>query len=151
MSLSPADLSYVAALVDSFARLKVREVHETPLPEVTIQGRIAALPWLADLTGVKIIEITKGYNRHQCTDHCPQAHTRIESLTGRWVLTGARATIVLFNVLPYLRVQRREALQLVGTGQTIGYKTNVVNDMKRLGWEAPDLRKQPRARVELAQ
>lgn len=146
-----ADLSYAAALIDSFGTLKVREVHETLLPEVIIQGKIAALPWLAEITGVKVIEIRKGYNRHQCTDHCPQAHTRIESLTGRWVVTGARATVVLHNVEPYMRVQARKARDLVEAGQAIGYKTNVVNDMIKLGWQVPDLRKQPRARMEMVQ
>lgn len=151
MSRSPADLAYVAALVDSFGALSVREVNGALLPQVTIQGSHEVLPWLAEITGVKIIEIRKGYNRHQCTEHCPEAHTRIESLTGRWVLTGARATIVLYNVNGFMRVQARKARDLVEAGQGIGYKTNVVNDMKRLGWQLPDLRVQPRARLELAQ
>jgi hypothetical protein len=151
VSLSPAELAYAAALIDSFGTLTVREVNGALLPQVIIQGKIAALPWLAEITGVKIIEIRKGYTRHQCTEHCPEAHTRIESITGRWALTGARATVVLFNVEPYLRVQGRIARDLVEAGQGIGYKTQVVNDMKRLGWQLPDLRVQPRARLELAQ
>lgn len=149
MALTEPDLAYAAALVDSFAALRTRRAGDTELPEVTIQGKIAALPWLAERTGVKIIEVTKGYNRHQCSDHCPQAHTRIESTTGRWVMTGARATIVLYNIAPFMHVQARRARDLVEAGQEIGYKTNVVNDMTRLGWMVPELREQPRARVEL--
>lgn len=147
--MNPADLAYAAALIDSFAVLNVRDVHDTALPQVTIQGKIAALGWLADITGVKVIEVTKGYNRHQCSEHCPDAHMRIESTTGRWVVTGARATIVLHNVAPYMRVQGADARRLVEAGQQIGYKTQVVNDMVRLGWAVPELRTQPRARIEL--
>lgn len=147
--LPPADLAYAAALVDSFAVLTTRRVRETELPQVTIQGKIAALPWLAELTGVKIIELVKGYDRHQCSEHCPDRHMRIESTTSRWQLTGARATVVLHSIEPYLRVQARTARSLVDAGTGIGFKTDVVNDMVRLGWTIPELREQPRARTAL--
>ena len=148
MKLAPADLAYAAALIDSFAVLTTRRVGEAELPQVTIQGKVAALPWLAEVSGVKVIEVAKDYARHQCSEHCPDRHTRIESTTRRWQLTGARATVVLYSVEPYLRVQARTARGLVEVGQGLGFKTDVVNDMTRLGWTIPELRSQPRARIE---
>lgn len=148
MSLEVADLAYAAALVDSFAVLRVREYRGTGLPEVTIQGaRIAALDWLAESTGVKVVVIGKGYNRHQCSEHCPERHTRIDSATRRWQVTGARATVVLAAIEPYLRTKGREARELIDAGRAIGYKGNVVVDMAALGWPIPELKDQPRARV----
>lgn len=151
MSLSPADLSYVAAVVDNYAKLTTRVVHSDQLPVVTIQGKLNVLHWLAEITGVSLMTLDKDYVRHQCTEHCPDKHMPIVSWTYRWQLTGARATVVLYNIEPFMRVQAREARDLVELGRTVGFKTNVVNDMTRLGWHAPDLRKQPRARLEIQQ
>lgn len=146
-----ADLAYVAALIDQFGRLKTRTVNDTELPEVLIQGRIPALEWLAGLTGTRVVEINKAYARHQCSEHCPDRHTDIVSVTGRWVVTGARATVVLYNVGPFMRDEgkRHLASTLVWQGQTVGFKGNVVNDMAARGWAVPELRNQPRARIEL--
>lgn len=146
-----ADLAYVAALIDQFGKLRTRTVSDTELPEVLIQGRIGALGWLAELTGTRVVEIRKAYARHQCSEHCPERHTDIASVTGRWVVTGARATVVLYNVGPFMRDEgkRHLASTLVWQGQTVGYKSDVVNDMARLGWRIPELRDQPRARIAL--
>lgn len=151
MSLPERDLAYVAALVDSLAVLRVREYRGTPLPEVTIQGaRLAALDWLAGLTGVRVVVIGKDYTQHRCAAHCPDRHTHVQGRTRRWQLTGARATVVLAAVEPFMRVQGREARQLVEAGRAIGWKGNVVADMAALGWVVPELREQPRARLALA-
>lgn len=150
MTLSTADLAYAAALVDAFAVLRIRDVKGTELPEVTIQNsRITALDWLAETTGVKVVRIGKDYRQHRCADHCPDKHTHVEAVTRRWQVTGARAVIVLHAVEPFMRVQGRQARELVGTGRQNGYSTGVVNDMTRLGWAIPELREQPRARVQL--
>lgn len=146
--MEPADLAYVAALVDSFAVLRLRDVNGTALPQVTIQSkRVASLDWLAEVTGVAVMGIAKDYSKHQCTDHCPDRHMRIEASTRRWQLTGARATIVLHAVEPYMRVQGRDARQLVHEGLAAGYKGDVVIGMRGLGWPIPDLKDQPRARI----
>jgi hypothetical protein len=84
-----------------------------------------------------------------CSDHCPDQHSDVSSVVGRWTVQGVRATIVLHTVAPYMRVQGRRARELVEVGRGVGYKTNVVNDMRARGWALPPLREQPRARVEL--
>lgn len=148
--IGDADLAYAAALLDAYGRLSSRTLPSgTDLPEVVVQGRIGALGWLADLCGVKVVEIEKDYNAHRCAEHCTAKHMHVASMTQRLVLSGARATIVLHAVQRFMRVQGRQARELVGAGQVLGYKTGVVNDMVRLGWPIPELREQPRARVAL--
>lgn len=148
--LTTADLAYAAALIDNLATLRLRELGPSQLPVVSIAGRIGALTWLGEVTGVKVVETRRAYTRHNCTEHCPEAHARIESRSGRWSVTGMRATIVLANVEEYLRVQATDARQLVEAGLGVQYQGQVVNDMRRLGWSIPDLAPHSRARVEVA-
>lgn len=146
--LVDGDLAYVAALVDAHARLTLRSYRGTELPEVIIQGRIAALPWLAEVTGSKVIEVAKDYNAHRCAEHCTERHMHVASVTQRWSVTGARATIVLHSVERFMRVQGREARRLVEAGQRIGYKRTVVDELRGLGWTVPELRAAAWAPVE---
>lgn len=149
--LSPADLAYAAALVDTMATFTTRTAHETELPVLTIQStrHDAAVRFLCKLTGQKPIEIIKQYSKHICMEHCPDAHADIDSSSLRWQVVGVKATIVLSNLLPYLREKKTEARQFITMGQTIGYKGQVVNQMKDHGWDIPELKPQPRRRVEL--
>lgn len=135
----PTDLAYVAALVDNLARLSVRTMSGTDLPQVTIQGRHPSLPWLAEVTGVALVPVNRQYTRHVCTEHCPDAHSPIESSSRRWHLTGARATVVLWNLDPFLRNPEvsREARRLVDVGRAAGRKGTTDADLARLGWELP--------------
>lgn len=147
MTIDIPQLAYAAAIIDTLAVMKTREVGPTKLPEVTINARhAAALTWLGEQTGTKISKITRDYHRGGCGEHCPEPHIHIVSVSGRWSITGVKATIVLHNVLPYLRIQRVEAIDLVTAGQTIGYKGQVVEDMRDRGWDIPLLKPQPRMR-----
>lgn len=147
MKLEIPELAYAAALIDTLGTMRLRDVGGTQLPNLTIQARYGdALSWLGEKTGTKITTIIKDYNRAGCGEHCPEAHVHILSTSGRWVVTGVKATVVLHNVLPYLRVQRVQAIDLVAAGQTIGYKGNVVELMRERGWDIPPLKPQPRMR-----
>lgn len=129
--MEPADLPYVAALVDTLAKLTSRVVTHDELPVVTIQGKHEILPWLAEATGVKLMRLDKNYARHQCTDHCPDRHMAIESWTYRWQLVGARAVVLLEAVEPYLRLQGREARRLIDLGAGVAFKPAVLADMRQ--------------------
>lgn len=137
--LADADLAYVAALVDTLGKLTTRVVNRDELPVVTIQGKHAILPWLAEATGVKIMRLDRNYTRHQCSEHCPDRHMGIESWTYRWQLTGARAVALLAAIEPHLRLQGREARRLVEVGRGVVFKPATVADMGRRGWVAPEL------------
>jgi hypothetical protein len=147
VTLPVRDLAYAAALVDTLAVLNVREVGPSGLPMVTIHSKYQpALAWLGERTQSKITTVKRDYQRASCADHCPEAHIHIVSESGRWQVSGVKATIVLHNLLPFLRVQDETARTLIEAGKSIGYKGQVVQRMKELGWEIPELKKQPRSR-----
>lgn len=143
------DLAYAAALIDTLGHLRVRELKGVQLPMVALHGTfVRSLEFLANLTGTKVTHTERDYHRGACAEHCPEPHTHVTSKSARWSVSGARATILLHNLLPYLRVQREEALQLIEVGKTVGYKGQVVVEMRQAGWEIPELKPQPRARLD---
>jgi len=147
-TLPVRDLAYAAALIDTLASLNLREVGPSELPLVTIQGRFEpTLQWLGERTATKLITVTRDYNRNACVDHCPEPHVHIVSKSTRWSVSGTKATIVLHNVLPFLRYQDETARTLIEAGRTIGWKGQVVQRMRELGWEIPELKPQPRSSV----
>jgi hypothetical protein len=135
--MRPTDFAYMAALIDSLGTLSTRVVHRDELPVVTIQGKHAAMPWLADVTGVKLIKLDKSYTRHQCTEHCPDKHMPIEAWSRRWQVVGARAIVVLYNAEPYMRVQAAEARRLLRIGDQVAVKGTTIFDMAQRGWPLP--------------
>lgn len=148
--LDVRDLAYAAALIDTLGVLSLREVGPSQLPNVAIQGRfVETLRWLGDKTDTKLSTIARDFTRSACADHCPQPHVHIKSTSVRWVITGVKATIVLHNLAPFMRVQREAALTMVEAGRGIGYKGQVVEAMRAMGWDIPELKKQPRARVSV--
>lgn len=146
---SSDDLAYAAAMIDMQAKLRVRELSGVQLPMVALHGNfVGSLEWIATLTGTKVTKTARDYHRGACAEHCPEPHTHVKSTSARWAVSGARATILLHNLLPYLRVQRETALELIEVGKTVGYKGQVVVEMRRAGWEIPELKPQPRARID---
>lgn len=144
------DLAYAAALVDALGALTLRDVGPTQLPNVAIQGKyVETLSWLGEQTGTRLTTISRDFMRSACSDHCPEPHVHIKSTSVRWVVTGVKATIVLHNLAPFMRVQRDAALTMVEAGRGIGYKGQVVEAMRDRGWDIPELKKQPRARIPL--
>lgn len=148
--IGPTDLAYFAGIVDNNAALRSRALGTSILPVVQVSGKYQALEWLGELTGTKVIDTQRGYSRHNCTEHCPDRHAHIQSHSRRWSVTGMRATIVLVNILPYLRYQHSRAQELVDHGLSVQYQTQVVNEMAGLGWRIPDLAEHRRARIPLA-
>jgi hypothetical protein len=149
MTLSQADVAYCAALIDNLAALRTRQVGPSTLPVVQVSGKWGVLSWLAEITGTKVIETRRKYTRHNCTEHCPSRHSDITSRSGRWSITGMRAVIVLLNCEKYMRVQESRARELIDAGLAATYQGQVVNDMRRRGWEIPPLAEHPRARVPI--
>lgn len=147
--LSETDIAYCAAVLDNLAVFRQRGTSASQLPVIQISGKLQVLSWLGQVTGTKVIETRRGYTKHMCTQHCPDRHADIRSTSGRWSVTGMRATIVLTNVLPYLRFQRQKAQELIDLGLQASYQGQVVNEMSQLGWSIPELPLHARARVPL--
>jgi hypothetical protein len=152
VGLTTADVAYAAALIDNLAALRTREVGPSVLPVIQVSGRYGSLMWLGEVTGTKVIETSRKYQRHNCEEHCPTPHQSVESRSGRWSATGMRATIILANCEPFLRVQGERARDLIDAGLGVQYQGQVVNDMARRGWAIPDLPEHthPRVRLEAA-
>lgn len=135
-------LAYLAGVVDALGRLRTRETDAGLLPEVSVSSpRLELLAVLAQHTGVRVVGVHRDYQRLGCSEHCDRRHQHVQSDTGRWQVTGYRATVLLHALHPYLIRHRADAARLVLLGMSSGHKASTANDMHRLGW--PDLRTDP--------
>lgn len=134
------DLAYVAGVVDVHARMTIRELPTGgDYPVVQINwNHFPVLEHLGKLTGTKAIEVKRAYYKAGCSLHCAEKHQHIYSTSGRWVITGARATIFLWNIRPYLVFQQDLARQLIVAGTWANIKPATVQKMANLGWEIPE-------------
>lgn len=145
--LTDTDLAYAAAVIDTLALLRFRSIPSgNELPYVGISGPHRVVSWMSTITASKPTQVMRDYNRTNCSEHCPEAHEHIQSTTYRWSITGVKATIVLHNVRPFLRLQQELADELVAGGLEVGWKGQVPEQMRRLGWAIPALKHQPRMR-----
>lgn len=137
--LDVATLSYVGAVVDLNANLTIRTVGQTELPNIAVHmPNMGVLRWLGDLTETKAIATHRDFMRAGCKEHCEEKHQHIRSTSGRWVLTGAKATVLLHNVMPYLRFQEVEARMLLSVGLRAPHKPATPQKMHALGWALPE-------------
>ena len=116
--------------------LKMRETETgAQLPAVFVStARMDIVDTLAELTGVSVTTVVRKYNRVGCGEHCTEAHMHVNSTTGRWSLTGARCTVFLSALLPYLTSNREEAEKAVAAGMDAPFKAATVEKMYALGW-----------------
>jgi hypothetical protein len=134
-----AELAYLAAVVDTQSIIRLRTTGDgTDLPMLALHGpNVALLEWLAELTGTKVTVTRRTYSKHGCAEHCPEKHQHIVSTSGRWSVSGAKATIVLDAVTPYLRWQYAAAIEAVRVGVTAPTKPATARKMHALGWPIP--------------
>lgn len=137
--ITNAELAYVAALIDLQGHITSRTVREAVLPMVALSSPNAAvLRLLGEMTGVRPFITRRDYSRLGCVAHCPEPHQHIVSESGRWSLSGVKATVVLHSVLPFLRFQRDEAIEAIRLGLEAGYKPATIAKMAELGWRLPN-------------
>lgn len=138
-------LAYIAGVVDLLGIIKVRELENgTRLPQVQMHGNyMPTLEYLASLTETKAIVTRRSYSRAGCAEHCKEKHQHIISKSGRWSVTGVKATIVLYNIRPYLRLHEEAAALALSAGLSTRFKAGVADRMSELGWEIPDLAEPP--------
>lgn len=130
---------YVAAVIDSTAVIRTREASGVVYPHVQINGgNTALLRFLAEATGMRMVVTRRDYTRAGCSEHCAEKHQHIVSVSGRWMVSGAKATVVLAASLPYLRLQRDTALEALSVGLAAPYKPASLRKMRELGWPIPE-------------
>jgi hypothetical protein len=141
LTITEADKVYVACILDNFGNLNIRRLKNgTRQPVVFMHGnRPVIMRWLAEITNTKAVPIQRQYSRHVCSEHCPDQHEQVDSVSMRWQVTGMKATIVLFNVVEYMRERHQEARAAMMVGLAAPYKEAYVEWMESAGWTIPDL------------
>lgn len=138
--MEETDLAYVAGVLDTRAVVKTRLAPgtETVLPHIMLSsGDAQLLQWLAQITAVRSIVTSRKYDKHRCLEHCTQAHDHITSVSGRWSLTGAKATVVLWGTRGHVRFHAEAWDRALQAGLTASRKPATVAKMKALGWPLP--------------
>lgn len=133
------ELAYIAGIIDTHAIIRLREYNETVLPMVAVHGPNASmLAYLARRTGTKVTWIERNYHRGGCVEHCPEPHVHIVSKSGRWHVSGAKATIMLSALRPFLQLQGYGADQAIEVGMKAPKKQATPEKMRVLGWPVPE-------------
>lgn len=134
-----AELAYLAGVIDLLAVIRTRRTDvETELPYVAISGpHIEALTHLGRLTGTRTVTTRRHYHRVGCSEHCADRHLEVTSQSARWSVTGVKATILLHNLRPFLRIQAEAATSAMNVGLNAPFKPQVVKKMHELGWTIP--------------
>lgn len=137
-------LAYLAGVLDMHAVIRTRKGADGDLPSIAMHGpQTDMLEFLANLTGTRAIVTRRDYTKAGCAEHCAEKHQHIVSVSGRWSVTGAKATVLLWNVRPYMRLQTDVATAAIGSGLRAGYKPATLKNMRDLGWDLPDFGKDP--------
>lgn len=140
MTIEGPDLAHLAGVLDAFGVIRVRTyAGDGKLPYVALHGpNTALLRYVGGLTGAKVVVTRRGYYRAGCSEHCPEQHQHITSESGRWSVSGSKATVVLAAVRPYLRVRGYDADEALEVGLRAGRKPATLTRMVALGWPVPD-------------
>lgn len=137
--LADAEIAYVAGVLDTLGYFRVRETPDgTRLPHIAVSTpNVPLLAYLGELTGVTVFATTRTYDRHRCMQHCEEAHQHVVSRSSRWSVTGARATIVLAAIRPYVRLHADDVDELLAVGMDAPRKPVTPKKMSTLGWPNP--------------
>ena len=132
-------LAYLAAVIDTRGIIRTRAVAGGELPMVAVHdGNEPMLRLLGELTGTKVTIVRRAYSKAGCAQHCKEKHQHVQSVSGRWSVCGAKATVLLHNLRPYLRFQQGQAADAIAVGTAAPFKPATVDKMRALGWDVPD-------------
>lgn len=135
-------IAYVAGVLDARAHVEVMSGRgRGPQPRLSVTTRrLDLLEHLAGLTGTKISLDSRGYQRRPCVAHCVERHEHLVRQSAKWRVDCLRATIVLFNVQPFIVSQRIEVANALAVGLTAypAARGNTAKQMAALGWALPE-------------
>lgn len=138
--MNTGELAYLTGVLDTRAVVRTRLAPDsgTVLPTIALScGDAELLRWLAQITGVRAISTSRSYDKHRCLEHCDRAHEHIRSVSGRWSLTGTRATVVLLCTRPWVRFSAERWDRAITAGLEAPRKDAVLHKMDTLGWPLP--------------
>lgn len=136
--MNPERLAYLAGVIDASAILRKREVRDSGLlPSVAVHGLEPVIRMLAKATGTQPTTVSRDYHSAQCVEHCPGRHNHRVSVSLRWSLTGARATVALAAIEPFVVIQQHDVRAFVADGLEQRWTLPPVKAMAKLGWPVP--------------
>lgn len=134
-----SDLAYLAGVIDVMGRIWTRPSsngRRLPLLEISA-NRPELMDWLSETTSTEVFTTSRDYMRMGCAEHCAESHVHSVSTSTRWSVTGAKATIVLFNIEPYAFLKRPEVEFALGLGMMAEMRAQTVRSMRAKGWTIP--------------
>lgn len=160
MPIPVQKLGWMAGIIDMKGRIVHKNNTTRNTKQVTLyveSKEIGIVRALSEMTGtrpeMKAAEETPAIftMRHNCREHCPEAHVHVGPEDGalmpqraRWTVSGAAMVVVLHNLRPYLVMDRGwdEVADMVtnvtvtnGRGWTA--VQNSLNRLLDLGWALP--------------
>ena len=131
-------VEHVAGVLDVCGVFRVRMVQNTALPMVAAHSTDPVLlGYLSRVTGVGVTEVKRNYSRFGCDEHCAEKHIHVNHSSLRWSVTGARAGILIYNVLPHLVLRHEQAEKVLDGTADAPFRKPTVQAMGRLGWQVP--------------
>lgn len=159
-ALDIRDLAWVAGVLDMKGTVLHKKNKQRRTPQIVLYvetKNYGVVRALAKLTGTEpeLQERRESpeWMRKGCAEHCPDRHFHVSEpnyeqsmpAIGRWTITGAAAAVVIYNVLPYTRTNRKledymhEMLDTSATsGQGWGATKKALRRLRDLGWALPD-------------
>lgn len=155
-------LGWMAGVLDLKGRIVRKKNSQRRSPQIVLMvetKEFAVVRGLSNLTGTNPELMTErktpDWMRRSCSEHCPEAHVHVTARgrdvpasmppIARWTITGAGAGIVLYNVIPFLLVDRgfQEAMVETVNNSVIGGQGSsaIIHQIIRLGnigWELPE-------------
>lgn len=134
-------LAYFAGLIDAIGHINTFQTEGgTELPRISVSSpNREILNMLAFETGTKPFDTTRVYDRHRCAEHCTVAHDHIVSRSARWSVSGAKATIMLVALEPYLVLKKTVAHNVAWIGLRASRKPATLRKMAAMGWPLPEV------------
>lgn len=133
------EVAYLAGVLDVMGSITTRRAGDTLLPQISVSTKDQRLlDWLGKRTDVRAFVTRRDFTRAGCSKHCAEKHQHVISESGRWSVSGAKATIVLAAVRPFLRLRTDEADIALTVGLRAPHKPATPRKMARLGWPLPE-------------
>lgn len=133
-------VEYVAGVIDARAHIEVLNRHGKPQPRLSVTTRrVDLLQYLSRITGTRVSYDNRGYQRRPCGEHCGAPHSHVVRQSAKWRVDSARATIVLYNVAPFMVSRKDEVAEALRVGLDVwpAARGNTGALMKELGWHLP--------------
>lgn len=139
-NLSELNIPWFAGVIDARGHIDLNVRHDKPQPRLSVTTRrMDLLIFMSEHTGTQISVDNRGYEKRPCGAHCKDKHVHVARQSAKWRVDSSRATIVLYNVQPYIISQVtevRKALE-IGLQSYPAARGNTAKKMQKLGWELP--------------